>query len=382
MKKMILLFVSILMLFGAAGCDPTDENKKIECNSNQTLVGDTCVDDEITCIPGWVEVNGTCEEPYYEYGGTSVVLNGSQIIVDGEPFYIKGVCWNPVTKGESHPGGLDYLGTVEEDARLMREAGINVVRTYAPIIDNDVLDVLYENGIYVINTVYSNGGSSVTSASSYVNMVKDHPAILMWSIGNEWNYNGLYNDMTFNEAKDRVNEVAALIQDIDIYHPVATVYGHVPTGATINDMPDIDIWGLNMYSGLTFGSVFDVWEMTSYKPMFIAEYGADAWNTSTGQLDEDAQAEATRILTELIMENSSVLDSDNVSIGGTIFEFTDEWWKDGSGTLDTHDNGGSAPGSGPYPDNVFNEEYWGILDIDRNPRPAYYALQELFTSED
>ena len=382
MRKILTVLLMSVFMIGVIGCTPEDTEPKIECGANEELVDGVCEYKTVSCAPGWVAYQGTCVEEQYVYEGTSVVLNGSQLIVEGVPFYMKGVCWNPVVKGGTHPTGLDYIGTVEADALLMKEAGINVVRTYDAITDTDVLDVLYENGIYVINTIYNYGGSSATTAAANVNAVKDHPAILMWAIGNEWNYNGLYYDMTFEEAKDKINEVAELIQSIDIYHPVSTVYGHIPSGETINDMPDIDIWGLNMYSGLTFGNVFDTWKVRSYKPMFMAEYGADAWNANTGRVDLEAQAEATRILTELIMANSSAADANNVSIGGTIFEFNDEWWKDGNGSLDTHDSGGSAPGSGPHPDNTFNEEYWGIVDIDRNPRPAYFALQELFTEDE
>lgn len=376
MKKIVILSLLLTSILILTGCN-TETNPPVpNCASDEYLDSNNeC--QKLDCLEGWEAVNGACVEQEYVYEGSSVLISGHRIYVDNEPFFIQGVCWNPVNIGSTN---ADFDGNVEEDARLMREAGINVIRTYGPITDIGVLDTLYENGIYVINSVYNYGGNSANSVIGIVNAVKDHPAILMWSIGNEWNYNQLYSDMTNEEALERLNEVAAILQDIDPYHPVATIYGHIPPTNIMNQMPDIDIWGINVYSGLNIGYVFDTWELQSTKPLFIAEYGADAWNANTNSLDLDAQAYATTVLTQEIMNNDAHLNTINVSIGSTIFEFTDEWWK--AGNPSTQDTGGSAPGAGPHPDNTFNEEYWGLLDIYRNPRPAYYALQELYLNDE
>ena len=82
--------------------------------------------------------------------------------------------------------------------------------------------------------------------------VRDHPAILMWLLGNEWNYNGLYAGMTHAESLTRLNEVAALIRLADTNHPIATSYGELPSAETIAAMPDIDVWGIQSYRGLSF----------------------------------------------------------------------------------------------------------------------------------
>lgn len=311
-------------------------------------------------------------------GAQGVTIAGRQIRVDGAPFHIQGVCWNPVPRGRTHPEGLDYAGAASRDIPLMAAAGINAVRTYEPLTDRGVLDALYAAGIRVLNTVYPYGANSVESAAEHVAALKDHPAILMWVIGNEWNYNGLYINLPHAEAMARVNAVAAAIRAVDTTHPISTIYGELPSAETIAAMPDIDVWGVNIYRGLGFGDLFEDWAARSDKPFYVAEYGADAWNAIRGEEDVESQALAVATLTELIRDNSSARSERGTCAGGTVFEWADEWWKDSGGSPDTHDVGGIAPGGGPYPDQTFNEEWWGIVDIDRNPRPAYHELARIF----
>jgi hypothetical protein len=304
-----------------------------------------------------------------------VRIEGRRLVVDCAPYHVRGVCWNPVPRGANHPAGLDYDGLAPTDVPLMRAAGINTVRTYEALADTAVLDRLYAAGIRVLSTVYGYGGDAASVVTARVNAVKSHPAILGWVLGNEWNYNGLYTDLSHADSLARINEAAALVKAADTTHPVITVYGELPTDATLDAMPDIDIWGINAYRGIGFGDLFSVWEARSDKPMFLSEYGADAYNANLPGYDPESQAEATAALTEALLANSSAM-SDGVTLGGTLFEWADEWWK--AGNPNTQEAGGVAPGGGPHPDQTFNEEYWGVVDIDRMPRPAYDELRRLY----
>jgi len=313
-------------------------------------------------------------------GEQGIVVEGRALRVDGCPFHLRGVCWNPVEKGQNHPAGLDYPGAAPGDATLMQAIGINVVRTYEPLTNVTALDALYERGIRVLMGAYVYGGDPASVVTARVEAVKDHPAILGWVLGNEWNYNGLYTNLSHADALARINEAAALILAVDTSHPIVTVYGELPSEETLAAMPDIDIWGINAYRGITFGDLFSMWGARSDKPMFLAEYGADAYNATTDMVDVESQAMATQALTQEIADHAVAFHAEGVALGGTIFEWSDEWWKDSAGSLTVQDVGGIAPGGGPYPDSTFNEEWWGIVDIDRVPRPAYDALGEVFAA--
>jgi beta-galactosidase/beta-glucuronidase len=304
---------------------------------------------------------------------------GRELFVDGQPFRVRGVNWNPVPKGKNHPDGLDYAGFADQDIALMKAAGINAVRTYERLENRAVLDKLHDAGIYVFSTVYGWWQDPPSVVTERVNAVKDHPAILAWVLGNEWNYNHLYAEGSLStaQARDQINQAAALIKAADDAHPISTIYGELDGLAeSVEAMPDIDLWGINSYRGISHGNLFTQWQGISDKPMYLGEYGADAYDSrGQGQVDVASQAMAVSALTEELIDNYATASA-GVTCGGFVFEWADEWWK--AGQPEVQDQGGIAPGGGPYPDSTFNEEYWGIVDIDRNPRPAYDALKQLY----
>ena len=95
-------------------------------------------------------------------GPQRVTLSGRQILVDGRPLHIKGVCWSPTPKGESNHA--DFSGFMGSDLSLMKEAGINVIRTYGSISDKAVLGEIQAHGMWVVPTVYSSGGQDPRQA--------------------------------------------------------------------------------------------------------------------------------------------------------------------------------------------------------------------------
>ena len=76
--------------------------------------------------------------------------------------------------------------------------------------------------------------------------------------------------------------------------------------------------------------------------------------------------------TEIIL--NAIIAKSDLCIGVTLFEFCDEWWK--AGNPNQQDPGGFSNAI-PY-DNFANEEYWGIVTRDREPKLSYYVVQEIY----
>ena len=307
-----------------------------------------------------------------------VSVSGRQILVDGTPYFIKGVCYHPVPKGSN---SRDFA-ILDKDLELMKEAGINTIRVYSPILERSVLDKISKAGIKVIIGFGFNQGGNHDILSGtfidYVNEFKEHKAILFWELGNEYNYHPEWFEGNIENWYLALNNAAIQIHKSDLNHPVATAHGELPDSLSLAMCTDIDIWGMNVYRWDRPGSVFKEWSEISSKPMYLSEAGTDSYMTISAmdyQQGENQRAQADAITNIL----DDVLMNSDICSGVAVFAFNDEWWK--AGNNDQQDIGGWAPKSTGVPyDGAPNEEYWGIVDIERNKKKAFEVVKTKYNS--
>lgn len=132
--------------------------------------------------------------------------------------------------------------------------------------------------------------------------LKDHPAVLMWAIGNE-----LSVHYTNRKVWNAVNDVARMIHEVDPNHPALTVIGDEFSSGKNGDIqeimehcPNLDLLGINFYKGVeTVPATLraEGWN----KPYVITEWGPSgdwqvprtAWKAS---IEETSTEKAERYL--------------------------------------------------------------------------------------
>lgn len=318
------------------------------------------------------------------------------------PYIIKAVNWSPASRttntwaqdlnnvsARRPEFGKSYL----TDISLLAAMNVNTVRLFMdPGLPGDpdvtlpglaVLDELYRNGIMVIMTV-DNGNNSVDRIQPVVQYYKNHPAILMWSLGSEWNINRFWKPSQFPtvaSAAQAIESAARLVKSLDSLHPVVSSYGNIDEKPDNIEMivtqicPTIDVWSFNEYTGPGFSRLFDKWAFISGKPMFLGEFGIDAFNSTTLQEDQATHAQWTGQLWDEIARNLSATDPNKVALGGAVFAFNDEWWKAGS-QFQQDTLVGWSPIA--FPDLAASEDWWGIVTLDRVVRQLYWTLLNKF----
>ncbi len=171
---------------------------------------------------------------------------GHVLQVDGQRFEIKGA------------GG-------DGDKTLLAASGANAFRTWG--VDEKtpaLLDEAQSHGLKVALGIWIGHArhgfdygdpeqiqQQFDDAKAAVLAYKDHPAVLMWGVGNEMEE---YAATTDPRVWNAVNDIAAMIKQVDPDHPTMTVIAEIGGDKLVSIKkycPAVDVVGINTYGGVT-----------------------------------------------------------------------------------------------------------------------------------
>jgi len=245
---------------------------------------------------------------------------------NGTQFFMKGIAYQEESsaKGQTNDDTDKYKDPLaqpdlcKKDVPLLKELGINTIRTYAinPTADHsECMKLLDEAGIYVISDLSQPALSIIRDAPEWT---VDHYKRYMAVVDELASYTNVIGFFAGNEVSDANNNteasayVKAALRDTKA-HIKEKGYG-LGVGYATNDHPDIrddiatyfncgddeeatDFWGYNIYSWCGDSSMqesgYSDW-IDFYKdynvPVFFAEYGCNTQGGAEGRDFEDTRA--------------------------------------------------------------------------------------------
>ncbi len=240
--------------------------------------------------------------------------DGWQLLRGGEPYLIRGA------------GGTHSL-------QQLADAGANSIRTWGADNIDERLDEAHSLGLSVTVGIwlgherhgfdYNNEtqvAEQLEKARQAVLRYKDHPAVLLWGVGNE---------MEGFESGDSpaiwaaVNDVAAMVKELDPAHPTMTVTAEIGGGrieSLHQHSPAIDIHGINSYGGApSLAERYRAGGAT--KPYVLTEFGPPgAWEVPKNHWG--AAAELTSTQKSAFYRRSyerGVIDQEGLALGSYAF---------------------------------------------------------------
>jgi hypothetical protein len=200
---------------------------------------------------------------------------GWRLLRGGEPYVIRGA------------GG-------EASLEQLAAAGANSLRTWGADDIDATLDAAHAIGLSVTVGIwlgherhgfdYSDPvqvREQLERARQTVLRYKDHPAVLLWGIGNEMEGFESGDNPAIWKA---VNDIAAMVKELDPNHPTMTVTADIGGGRIEGVQklsPAIDIHGINTYGGaLSLAERYR--ESGATKPYILTEFGPPgSWEVPT-----------------------------------------------------------------------------------------------------
>ena len=258
-----------------------------------------------------------------------------QLLRNGQPYFIRGA------------------GADESRLHSVAAAGGNSIRLWGDEKLGESLDAAQVLGLTVcagfwvgqVRKGFNWGNANALAQQrerlrATVSRHKDHPALLLWAIGNE-----MEDPLGKNTAVwTSINDLAAMLKQIDPSHPTMTVIAEIG-GEKVKNIhhlcPAIDIIGINSYGGApTLGRRYT--SLGGTKPYILTEFGPPGiWELEKdpiGAFPEPTSTEKAGIYRRAYQ--GAVLEQPGVCLGSYVFywgqkqEVTSTWFsmllRDGS----------------------------------------------------
>ncbi len=312
------------------------------------------------------------DDQFIRLGIRSFAAKGNQILLNGRRFKVRGA-----NRHEDHPDWGPSLPPhmLRQDLEILKRLGANAVRGHYPFSDL-FMDYCDQSGIVVLSEIPSWQYDSVQLARrpvqekikrQYSEMVRrdfNHPSIMSWSLGNEW--------PDFDQSYEQIKSLVEYAQSVDSTHFITFATGGANVGRP-NELIDLICtnWAqYQWYEPFTYldeaegaksiAKLEEVRRRFPDKPVVLTEFGGAesqaGWhNWGNVKWSEEYQAR------NVFDSGSYSLEQDWIS-GGCVWQFCDTR-TDPSRMLSARLHGWNAK---------------GVLDAYRQPKMAFYRLQDLY----
>ncbi len=211
----------------------------------------------------------------------------AQLLRDGKPYTIKGV------------GGNTHL-------QLLAQCGGNSIRTWDSDNVGPILDEAHKLGLSVTVGVWlghERHGFKYTDAEQIAQQIekvrktvltyRNHPAVLMWALGNEMEGYANGDNAAIWMA---IDHLAVLCKELDPNHPTMSVIAEIGGDKVKNFhrfCPHVDVLGINSYQG-AFTIPERYKNLKGTKPYVVTEFGpAGMWETTKTSWEAPIEATST-----------------------------------------------------------------------------------------
>lgn len=194
---------------------------------------------------------------------------GYRIFLNGESFYAQGA------------------GVGKGDIEALAKHGANSFRTWHTHNGKEVLDRAHKLGLKVVMGLsvglerhgfdYDDKAAvkeQLESIRERVIALKDHPALIIWAIGNELNHHA-----TNPRVWDAVNDISKMIHEVDPYHLTTTPIAGLDkeeVSLIADRAPDLDFLSTQLYGPIDL--LPDLIAESGYDgPLFVTEWGATGY---------------------------------------------------------------------------------------------------------